>query len=382
MQAVPYLSPMPDASLATHPAVAIVSRSALVRNARALAARCGPARLMAVVKANAYGHGAPEVARTLAADGVDTFAVANTPEARQLREAGVAGTVLVFGTPFDADLDAARALGLDVMAGSMEAFERIVASARPDAPLRVHAKLETGLNRLGLAPEAYAAAVERLAATPGVELAGLWTHVATSDAFADVQAGALAAFDGLVPDVPRHVTPSGALLHGHGVRTDARGFVRCGIALYGLSPDGNPATTAAAGLVPALTLRARVVRVHTLSEGDTVSYGRRWSAPGPRRLATVAIGYADGLPRLLTNRGAMGLAGQRAPIAGVVCMDMTMLDLGAPDAPLAQAVREGDAVTVYGPDGPAVEEVAAWAETIPYEIVCGLGARVPRVYVA
>ena len=369
-----------EPELSASPVVATVSRGALVHNARTLAARGAPARLMAVVKANAYGHGAAEVARTLAADGVDAFAVAHTRTAVALRQAGIAGTVLVFGQPFADDLAAARTLGLDVVAGSVEAVARIVEAARAEAPLRVHVKVETGLNRLGLDAADVPEALARLDAAPGVEVAGLWSHLATADAFSDTQAAALAALDGLAPDVPRHLTPSGALLAGRSLRLDPRGFVRCGIALYGLSPDGDPATAAAAGLRPALALASRVVRLRTLGAGETVSYGRRWTAARPTRIATVAVGYADGLPRLVTNRGEMTVRGRRVPIAGVVCMDMTMLDLGAPDDPFAASVQEGDAVTVMGPGGPSVEEVARWAETIPYEIVCGLGARVPRVY--
>ncbi|MCA0267623.1 MAG: alanine racemase [Bacteroidetes bacterium] len=366
---------------ASSPVVARISRDALRHNARLLARLGPPARLMAVVKADGYGHGAVEVARTLEADGVGAFAVAHTSEAAALRAAGVSGAILVFGQPFEDDLAAASALDLDVMAGSLEAVRRIEEAARVGAPLRVHAKVETGLNRLGLDPAEVPEALRRLRDAPGVTVAGLWSHLATSDAFADVQADALAAFDGLAPDVPRHLTASGPLVDGHGVRVDSRGFVRCGIALYGLAPDGNPATPARVGLRPALALESRVVRLRTLAPGETVSYGRRFVASQPTRIATVSVGYADGLPRLLSNRGWMGIDGQRAPIAGVVCMDMTMLDLGDPAGPMAASVREGDRVAAMGPGGPSLEEVAAWAETIPYEIATGLGSRVPRVYV-
>lgn len=371
---------MTDSS-ASGPVVARISRDALRHNARLLARLGTPARLMAVVKADAYGHGAVEAARTLEADGVGAFAVAHTAEAVALRAAGVSGTILVFGQPFEDDLAAASALGLDVMAGSLDAVRRIEEAARAGAALRVHAKTETGLNRLGLDPSDVPEALRRLQHTPGVTVAGLWSHLATSDVFADRQAAALAALDGLAPDVPRHLTASGPLVDGHGVRVDPRGFVRCGIALYGLAPDGDPATPARVGLRPALALESRVVRVRTLAPGETVSYGRRFTATHPTRIATVSVGYADGLPRLLTNRGWMGVGGHEAPIAGVVCMDMTMLDLGDPAGPLGSSVQEGDRVAVMGPGGPPVEAVAAWAETIPYEVVTGLGSRAERLYV-
>ena len=347
-------------------------------NARALAVTVAPARLMAVVKADAYGHGAAAVAPALEADGVSSFAVATTAEGIRLRAAGVRGDVLVFGAPFEADLAAARAHGLAVTASSVAAVERIAASARAGDPLRVHVKVDTGMHRLGLAPGEVATALDRLRAAPGVVLDGLWTHYATADAHADAQAARLGAFDGLAPDVPRHALASGPLVAGHGGIGPAS-FVRTGILLYGLAPDGDPATATAAGVRPAMRLVARVAQVRTVAAGESVSYGRTWTARQPTRIATVAAGYADGLPRLTSNRGAMGVGGRLYPIAGVVCMDMTMLELGAPGGP-GDAVREGDEAVVFGPVGPAAEDVARWAETIPYEVVCRVSARVPRVH--
>ena len=212
----------------------------------------------------------------------------------------------------------------------------------------------------------------------GVVVDGLWTHHATADAHADAQAARLATLAGLAPDVPRHALASGPLVAGRGGVGPAS-FVRTGILLYGLAPDGDAATARAAGVRPAMRLVSRVAQVRTVAAGEAVSYGRTWTAPHDTRIATVAAGYADGLPRLTSNRGAMGIGGHLFPIAGVVCMDMTMLDLGRPGGP-GDAVREGDAAVVFGPGGPAAEDVARWAETIPYEVVCRVSARVPRVY--
>ncbi|HYE59202.1 MAG TPA: alanine racemase, partial [Rhodothermales bacterium] len=210
------------------------------------------------------------------------------------------------------------------------------------------------------------------------EVVGLWSHLATSDAHADAQAGRLATLAGLAPDVPRHLQNSGGVLYGAG-RLDDATLVRTGIALYGADPEGDEAHGADAGLRPVLALVSRVAQVRTLAAGEAVSYGRTWTAPRETRLATVACGYADGLPRLLSNRGEMTIAGRGYGIAGRVCMDMTMLDLGAPNGSGAE-VREGDEVVVFGVGGVPVEQVARWAETIAYEVLTGVGARVPRVY--
>ena len=157
-------------------------------------------------------------------------------------------------------------------------------------------------------------------------------------------------------------------------------WVRAGLALYGVDPRGAPGDGGDAALRQVLTLGARVVQVKTLAAGETVSYGRTWTAPRTTRIATVALGYADGLPRALSNRGAMAVRGRLYPIAGVVCMDLTMLDLGDPSGPGA-AVREGDVAEAIGGAGPSAWEIAALCGTIPYEVLARIGARVPRVAV-
>jgi alanine racemase len=355
--------------------VARVDLAALVHNARVLAARAAPSRLLAVVKANAYGHGAAACARALEAEGVEAFAVATTAEGVALRAAGLTGRILVFGAPFEDDLAAAHAHALEVNACSTGAVERIAAHG---GPLRVHVKVDTGMHRLGLAPEEAPEALRRLADVPGVEVVGLWSHLATADAHADAQAARLAALDGLAPDVPRHLQNSAGVLYGAG-HLSGGALARTGIALYGADPEGDAAHGAESGLRPVLALVSRVAQVRTIAPGEAVSYGRTWTAPRTTRLATIACGYADGLPRLVSNRGAMTVAGRRFPIAGRVCMDMTMLDLGPPGGP-GEAVREGDEVVVFGAGGVPVEEVAGWAETIAYEVLTGVGPRVPRLY--
>ena len=171
----------------------------------------------------------------------------------------------------------------------------------------------------------------------------------------------------------------GALLSGAG-RLPADAFVRSGIALYGLSPTGDASPLAQHDLRPAMRFASGVVQLRTVAAGETVSYGRTWTAPRPTRIATVALGYADGLPRALSNRGAMAVRGRRYPVAGVVCMDLTMLDLGPPGGP-GDAVAPGDIAEAIGGAGPSAWDLARLCGTIPYEILARVGARVPRVTV-
>ena len=374
-----------DAAARSH-AVARIDLGALRHNARLLARRAAPARLMAVVKADAYGHGAAAVARALEAEGVGAFLVATLAEALALRAAGVAGRLLVIPPPDAAMLPAFAEHGIDAAVASAASLAAVEAFAAAAGRLRVHVKADTGMHRLGFAPADVPRVVERLRRTPGLEVAALWSHLATTgDAFADEQAARLGALDAVAPDVPRHVANSAAVLSGAGhfagEAGPAEGWVRAGLALYGVDPLDAPGTDDAGdALRPVLSLHARVLRVATVAAGETVSYGRTWTAQQPTLIATVGIGYADGLPRALSNRGWMAVRGRRVGIAGRVCMDLTMLDLGAPDGPAA-SVREGDWADVLGGDGPSAHEIAALCGTIPYEVLARIGARVPRVTV-
>ncbi len=250
------------------------------------------------------------------------------------------------------------------------------------------------MHRLGFAPADVPRVVAHLRHAE-VPVMGVWTHLATSgDAFAREQADRLGALANEVPAVPRHVANSGALLSGDGRLTErddpewgpvpGEAWVRAGLALYGVDPRGDGEEDGSApfdaALRPVLTLGARVLQVRTLAAGETVSYGRTWTAPRTTRIATVALGYADGLPRALSNRGSMAVRGRRFPIAGVVCMDLTMLDLGPPGG-AGDAVAPGDIAEAIGGAGPSAWEIARMCGTIPYEILARLGARVPRVAV-
>ena len=352
---------------------------AVRHNLRQLAAPVGRAgHVMGVVKADAYGHGAVPVARALAEEGVEVLAVATVPEAAELREAGIDARVLVLAAPLPEFLPAYERWGLEAVVSSAEVAQAVIQTA-PTVP--VHVKVDTGMHRIGLAPADAPETVRQLTAA-GVPVAALWTHLATADAaqpgFALEQ---MRRFDAVVRDLGTDAPPLVHLANGPAhVRlpplTSRPALVRLGGVLYGL--DSDPAMASATShLRPALRLVARVVHLQTVTAGESVSYGQTWTAERPTRIATLAVGYADGLPRALSNRGWVGIAGTRAPIVGRVCMDMTMVSLGEPGA---LAVAVGDSAVVLGPGGPGAEEVAAVAGTISYEVTTQIAARVPRRY--
>lgn len=355
---------------------------AIRHNVRVLAERAGADEVMAVVKADAYGHGAVPVTRALRDEGVGRFAVARVREAVELREAGIDDPILVFAAPLDADLAAYERYDLEATVSSAAVADSVVGRGG----LRVHVKVDTGMHRLGVAPEDAAATVRLLQAAPGVAVEAVWTHLATADGddtgFALEQ---VRRFDGVLrdlgDDVPAwvHVRNGPSVVRLPPLTSGRRALARLGGVLYGLASD--PAMHHdMEGLRPALRLVAPVVHLQTVAPGESVSYGRTWTAERPTRIATVAAGYADGVPRALSNRGEVGIGGRRYPIAGRVCMDMLLVDLGEPDGSGA-AVARGDDAVVFGRGGPSAEEAAEAAGTMAYELTCGINARVSRVVV-
>jgi len=368
------------------PVTATVDLDALRHNVRALQEQAGAADLMAVVKADAYGHGAVPVARVLHDEGVRHFAVARPAEAVELREAGCSDRILVLGAPFTDDLSVYTQYGLDMTVASEAAAAAARRHGRAAEPLRVHVKVDTGMGRIGLSPDEAPSIIGRLGSAPGVTLAGVWTHFATADtpdsAFAQTQ---LARFEALLEDLEVrtehvHAANTGALLTiGARACAFSSPLVRSGIALYGLA--ASPDLHARIDVRPVMRLTARVTHLKTISAGTPISYGAEWQAPRPARIATLGVGYGDGYPRLGSGRAAVRIAGAKRPVVGTICMDMCMVDLGRPDQPVAQTVEVGDEATLFGPEGPTLYDVAEWAETIPYEICAGLSPRVPRRYV-
>ncbi|MEM6646728.1 MAG: alanine racemase [Bacteroidota bacterium] len=370
----------PDTRLLA-PTRATIDLGALRHNARQLQHYAGTANLMAVIKADAYGHGAVRAARALLEAGVTQFAVATLPEAIALREAGIGEPVLIFGAPLAEMLPAYAEYHIGVTISSPHIAEAVARHARAGHRFQAHLKLDTGMRRIGLEADEIAATVSLLETTPDVDIASIWTHLATvQDAFVEDQVD---RFIGLLEqhrltERYTHVLNSSALLWKPTLadRFPQR-MVRSGLALFGLHkalaylPDVH--------LRPVMRLTSRVSHLKTVAAGESVSYDRRWRAAQPTRVATVAAGYADGYPRALTNCGFVGIRGQRYPVIGTVCMDMFMVDLGPADH-TGDAVQLGDEVVLFGSGGPSGMEVAAWAGTIPYEICCRVSQRVPRFY--
>ena len=331
-------------------------------------------RLMAVVKADAYGHGVARVARIYDEMGVGWFAVSNLEEALQLRRLGLSQRILILSyTP----PEAAKTLAAENITTAAVSLEHAVAlngaAAAAGVTLTVHIKVDTGMGRVGLRQDGEIAALCRL---PHLKAEGIFTHFATADTedeaytraqFAAFTAHLAAAEQAGIRFELRHCCNSAATLRYPEMHLD---MVRPGIVLYGCTPDGS----ADPRLRPVMTMKTSVSQVKTIGAGDSVSYGRTFRAAGPMTLATVPIGYADGYSRLLSNRAVMLVNGRRAPVRGNVCMDQTMLEVtGIP------GVEAGTGVTVFGPELP-VEELAAVAGTISYEFLCLVGKRVPRVY--
>lgn len=368
------------------PTYAEIDLSAIVANVALACRLAGPeTRVMAVVKADAYGHGAVPVARVALAAGATWLGVAIPEEAIPLREAGIACGILVLGpvAPEQAELVADHDLEQCVCdPAQAEALDR-AARARGRV-LALHLKVDTGMGRVGLRPGEVRGVAEKIRALPSVRLAGLMTHFADAEAdepgfareqlarFADAARDLAAVPQGGMP--LRHAANSAALLFLPEARLD---LVRPGIMLYGYHPRG-PRGGPEPPLRPALRLRTAISQIRDVARGESVSYGRTFVAPRDLRVATLPVGYADGCGRLLSNRGQVLIRGQRVPIVGRVCMDMTMVDVSSlPD------VRVGDEAVLIGRQGAdeiTADEAAELQGTISYEVLCRIGPRVPRVY--
>ncbi|MBI4734607.1 MAG: alanine racemase [candidate division NC10 bacterium] len=362
-----------------------IDLAAIAANVGLACRLAGPGtQVMAVVKGDAYGHGAVPVAKAALAAGATWLGVAIPEEAVPLREAGIACGMLVLGpvAPDQADLVAAHDLDQCVSdQGQAEALDR-AARARGRV-LGLHLKVDTGMGRVGLRPHEIRGVAEKIRSLPSVRLAGLMTHFAEAEAedprFAGEQLArfAEAARDLAAAGIPaplRHAANSAALLFLPAARLD---LVRPGIMLYGYHPRG-PRGGPEPPLRPALRLRTAISQIRDVAQGESVSYGRTFVAPQDLRVATLPVGYADGCGRLLSNRGQVLIRGQRVPIVGRVCMDMTMVDVSRlPD------VRVGDEAVLIGRQGAGeitADEVAELQGTISYEVLCRIGPRVPRVY--
>ncbi len=371
--------PFLPAAFGGRPCWAEIDLDAFDSNLRLMAARAAPARLYAVVKANAYGHGAIACGRAAMEAGADGLAVVCIDEAEELRQAGITAPVLVVGAILPSE--AARVVALKLMptVGALELVEALSAAAEPSgATVPIHLEVETGLNRHGLTPEACVALAEKARFTRGIEVRGLFTHFAAAEEgdqrFTRSQFDQLKAVSEQLPWVKeRHCAASASVLLNQEMALDA---VRAGLSLYGYRPA--PWVGTDAELRPVLSLRARIARLLDVERGATVGYGRTWAANRPARIALVMCGYADGYRRALGNRAPVALRGQLAPVVGRVAMDMVMVDVTA-----VPGAAVGDVVTLLGRDGNAevtADELADLTDTISWEILAGISARVPRLY--
>ncbi|MBN9737484.1 alanine racemase [Pseudonocardia sp. P1] len=390
---LPATEPVPGAGAPAPPpggprAEAVVDLDAVRHNVAylsGLAARSGAAT-MVVVKADGYGHGAAGVARAALSSGAGRLGVATLDEALALRSAGIGAPLLSWLHLPDEDFAAAVAAGVELSVSSREHLAAVLAGARAAGrPVRLHLKADTGLSRNGCPPDEWPGLVDDVAAAAAegtCEVDAVWSHLARADEpgdpSIDAQAARLRAAASHVRDrgfAPLvHLANSAALMTRPDLHLD---LVRPGIAAYGLDPIAQPADSP---LRPAMTVRGRVALVKTVAAGEGVSYGHEWTAPGPRTLALVPLGYADGVPRRMNDgrRMRVRIGDTVRPVAGRVCMDQFVVDCGAPGE---LGVVVGDRVELFGTGdggGPTAREWADELGTIHYEIVTGIKGRVRR----
>ena len=332
--------------------------------------RCAPrSRVMAVIKANAYGHGLVTVARAL--HSADAFAVARVDEGLILRAAGIQGRVVLLEGVFDGEqLRAAFDAGFELVVHAPEQIDLLRAAA-PGTAFKVWLKLDSGMNRLGFKEGQFLAAHAALCGLPAVrQPVNLFTHLSSADEPAlPATARQLARFSAATRSLggERSIANSAGMLSCADAQAD---WVRPGLLLYGAAPFAG-AVGADYGLKPAMTLHSRIIAVKELDVGEQVGYGGAWTATRPTRLAVAAVGYGDGYPRGLAAGSPVLVNGERAPLAGRVSMDMIGIDV----SDLRRPAAVGDPVILWG-EGLPVEEIAVWAQTIPYELLCGISQRV------
>jgi alanine racemase len=379
---------------AVRPTRAEVNLEALRHNLRVVRHHVGGAagaKVWAVLKADGYGHGAPAVARTLERAGADGFCVALLEEAIELREAGIRKSILVMGGYYADAHHEVVARGLVPVVFDIEqidAFARLVRGGLVPGPIKVHLKIDTGMARLGVPMAGVAKLAAHLQGTPEIEVAGLMTHLACADAPTNEEtaeqmlrfdeATAILARHGIRAEV-RHAANSAAIGRDQ-ARLDA---VRPGIALFGTSPRSvGESAPLLQDLHQVIRVRTEIVDVREIEAGAPVGYSALWRAPRRSRIATIPVGYADGLSRQLSNKGHVLVRGKRAPIVGAVSMDMSMIDVtDLPGVVLRdEAVILGSQEGVLGKDAISADEVAGHMGTIPWEVLTQISRRVPRFY--
>ncbi|RJP81018.1 MAG: alanine racemase [Candidatus Zixiibacteriota bacterium] len=364
------------------PTHALIDLNALRHNYRALLRQAGDRPIMAVVKANAYGHGLVETARVLVDEGVACFGVGFLEEGIELRKAGIHTPILALGGAVGYQAALFLEYDVDLTVSSIALARRVAEEARRvGRRARVHLKIDTGMGRIGVNWANALPFIEEALSLDELNVVGIYSHLATADEpdgeFMLEQTDRFRKVLVQIPEAARkrlqvHLANSGALFqHPEGLFDMAR----LGISLYGCRPSA--ALESPVPLEPVMSVVSEAVFVKRVPEGTPVSYGCTWTAPRETTLATVPIGYGDGYPRALSNKGQVLIHGQRLPVVGRVCMDQLMVDCGD------LRVEVGEPVILIGKQGDeriSAEEVAAWLDTIPYEVTTQIAARVPRVY--
>ncbi|MDR0636178.1 MAG: alanine racemase [Treponema sp.] len=361
---------------------AIIHIDRFCGNVKHIREKVGPAPLIcAPVKADAYGHGAVPIARAAIEAGASYLAVATVEEGAELRSVGISAPILVLSLPLPEELADAARLRLSLLLGDEDMVkEAALAAEQAGEKLAVHLKIDTGMGRVGCRPEAASALAARIASFRSLMYAGTATHLSVADSRTpedirytkkqlslftqSIESIKAAGFD---PGVV-HAANSGAILLHEDACFD---MVRPGILLYGYSPVENPPIF----VEPVMELITRIVLIKTMRVGEAVSYGRTWTVSEETRIATIPVGYGDGLPRGLSGNFSVRIQRRFYPLAGRVCMDQCMIDLGNDTD-----IQRWDEVTIFGGKAQSAADIAAKLHTIPYEITCNINKRVPRVY--
>lgn len=376
------------------PTCAEIDIRALVHNLNEAKRLAGPkSRILAVVKADAYGHGAVKVSEALVRSGVQHLGTALVEEAVELRDAGIKIPIIVLGGIFKEQIPKIAEYGLTPVV-YQEGFLKAVAeeAGKRNKEINIHIKIDTGMGRIGVLPYEAVDFVKKAASQKNIKVEGIMTHFADADlADKEYAKKQMAEFTAIADKLDKegikipyqHIANSAALVS---FENDRFNMARPGIMLYGYAPFSNPPvpTLVKGGergfnLIPVMSLKTRILHLKKVSSGTYISYGRTFTAKRESIIATLPVGYADGYSRALSNKGSVIVRGKKAPIAGRVCMDMTMIDVTGIDG-----VEINDEAVLIGSQGKEVitaDDIAMLANTISYEVLCCIGKRVPRVYI-
>ncbi len=366
------------------PTVCFVDLNALGWNFRQIRSKVGSqVKVLSMVKANGYGHGAAAISKALAAEGSDAFGVATTEEGVELRQAGICTPILVLAGAYPDQVDQFFDNSLTPVIHALASLEELDAIVhRRKKSLNVHLKIDTGMGRIGFLAAEFNSWLPKIKTLKALKIEGVFSHFSHAESVeGSYTRQQLRTFQGIVERLRAegifpslvHLANSAATITLPQAYFD---MVRPGLMLYGIYP--SPAMASQICLKPVLSWKTRILQLKKVPAGSSISYGQTFVTKRESFIATLPIGYADGYPRLLSNRGEVLVTGKRAPVAGRVCMDLTMIDVTD-----IGKIQQGDEVVLLGRQGDAeisADDMAAWADTISYEILTSIGARVPRIH--